>query len=224
MTSVGKRFTTFTNIYKMSNACASSSCRYKKSLNEWYTMYVKNFNFLFKSMFLRKNGQTEKEIKLNFSSSLRKTSPHFIKQTPPRTSTIVQPPSMYLKRGRHRKRSIVLYPELFYTYWCIFLLCIIEWKWRTPTMVRLMLETFLEITITRLQKMNFPARQLFLKTLHQKYWSQCLGNYTDHADGTYNYLSNYTDGTKWDCIHKYQTKKTNNSGIFRCIYLSSLST
>ena len=25
-----------------------------------YTMYVKNFNCLFKSMFLRKNGRTEK--------------------------------------------------------------------------------------------------------------------------------------------------------------------
>ena len=60
MTNVGKRFTRFTNVHKMSNACASSSGRYIKSLNEWFTMYVKNFNFLFKSTFLRKNGRTEK--------------------------------------------------------------------------------------------------------------------------------------------------------------------
>ena len=51
--------------------------------------------------------------------------------------------------------------------------------------------------------MNFPAWQLFLKTLPQKCWPQYLGNYTDNTDGTYTYLGNYTDGTKWDCIHKY---------------------
>ena len=51
--------------------------------------------------------------------------------------------------------------------------------------------------------MNFPAWQLFLKTLPQKCWPQYLGNYTDNTDGTYTYLGNYTDGRKWDCIHKY---------------------
>ena len=28
-------------------------------------------------------------------------------------------------------------------------------------------------------KMEFPAWQLFLKTLPQKFWTQYLGNYTD---------------------------------------------
>ena len=66
-----------------------------------------------------------------------------------------------------------------------------------------MLEKFLEITTTRLLKGNFPAWQLFLKTLPQKCWPRYLRNYTDNTDGTYTYLGNYADGTKWDCIHKY---------------------
>ena len=53
----------------------------------------------------------------------------------------------------------------------------------------------LEITTTRLLKMNFPAWQLFLETLPQKRWPQYLCNYTDNTDGTYTYLGNYTDGT-----------------------------
>ena len=47
---------------------------------------------------------------------------------------------------------------------------------------------FLEITTTRLLKMSFPARQLFLKTLPLKCWPQYLGNYADNIDGTYTYL------------------------------------
>ena len=66
-----------------------------------------------------------------------------------------------------------------------------------------MLEKFLEITTTRLLKMNFPAWHLFLKTLSQECWPQYLGNYTDNIDGTHTYLGSYTDGKKWDCIHKY---------------------
>ena len=50
----------FTDIHNMSNACASSFGRYIQWLDELYTMYEKNFNFLFKSMFLRKNGRIEK--------------------------------------------------------------------------------------------------------------------------------------------------------------------
>ena len=42
--------------------------------------------------------------------------------------------------------------------------------------------------------MNFPAWQLFLKTLPQKYWPKYLGNYTDNTDGTYPFLGNYIDG------------------------------
>ena len=70
-----------------------------------------------------------------------------------------------------------------------------------------MVETFLEITTTRLLKINVPAWQLFLKTLLQKCCAQYLGNYTDNTDGTYTYLSNYTDVTNWDCIHKYNEIK-----------------
>ena len=44
----------------MSNVSVSSFGKYIKWLNEWYTMYVKNFNFLFKLMFLRKTGRIEK--------------------------------------------------------------------------------------------------------------------------------------------------------------------
>ena len=65
-----------------------------------------------------------------------------------------------------------------------------------PLCLGLTLEKFLEITTTKVLKMNFSAWQLFSKTLAQEYWSQYLGNYTDYTDGTYTYLGNYTDGTK----------------------------
>ena len=71
-----------------------------------------------------------------------------------------------------------------------------------------MLETFLEITATRLIKTNFPPWQLFLKTMPQKCCSQNLGNYTHNAahnaDSTYAYFGNYTDGTDiYIYINKY---------------------
>ena len=140
MNNYGKRFTRFTNIHKMSNACASSFGRYIKLLNEWYTIYVTNFNFLFKSMFLRRNGRIEKNLKLIRNSSPRKTS-HLPSS---RISTTLKPPPVNffknrllsnLKMGRHRKQSIVLYPEVFCTYLYIYVLCILDWKWRTPTMM-----------------------------------------------------------------------------------------
>ena len=37
----------------------------------------------------------------------------------------------------------------------------------------------IEIARTRLLKMNFPAWQLLLKTLSQKFWPRYLGNYND---------------------------------------------
>ena len=83
MTNMSKRYTRFINIHKMSNACVSSFCRYIKWLNEWYTMYVKNSNFLFKSMFLRKNGRTEK----NWNSFAAAPSE---KQAPPYWSDSLQ--------------------------------------------------------------------------------------------------------------------------------------
>ena len=51
--------------------------------------------------------------------------------------------------------------------------------------------------------MNFSAWQLLLKSLPQKSWPQYFGSYTDNTDGTYTYLGNDTDGTNWNCIHKY---------------------
>ena len=60
MPNFGKWFRRFTNIYKMSNAYASSFGRYIKWLNKWYTIYEKNVNFLFKLTFLRKSGRIEK--------------------------------------------------------------------------------------------------------------------------------------------------------------------
>ena len=80
MANVGKRFTRFTNIHKMSNACACSFGRYIKWLNEWYTMYEKNFNFLFKSMFLRKNGRIEKNWN-SFAKALPEKQATLIDQT-----------------------------------------------------------------------------------------------------------------------------------------------
>ena len=68
-----------------------------------------------------------------------------------------------------------------------------------------MLENFLEITTTRLQNMNFPPWQLFLKTIPQKCCSQNLGNYTDNTDSTYTYFGNYTDGTEQHCIYVHYT-------------------
>ena len=87
---------------------------------------------------------------------------------------------------RHRKRSTGLCSEFSCTYCYMYLLCILDWKGSTLTMVGsgLMLEKFIEIT-TRLLKMNFPAWQLFLKTLPEKGWPQYLGNYIDYSDGTY---------------------------------------
>ena len=80
-----------------------------------------------------------------------------------------------------------------------------------------MLENFLEITTTKLLKGNFPAWQLFLKTLPQKYWPKYLGNYTDNTDGTYPFLGNYIDGANWDCIYKYihESKKYSNIQKFK---------
>ena len=65
-----------------------------------------------------------------------------------------------------------------------------------PLWLGLMLKNPLEITTTRLPKINFSTWQLFLKTLPQKCWPQYLVNYTGNTDGTCTYLGNYTDGTK----------------------------
>ena len=54
-------------------------------------MHVKNFNFLFKSMFLRKNCQIEKNWNSFAAAPLEKQSP-LIDQTLSRIWTIVQPP------------------------------------------------------------------------------------------------------------------------------------
>ena len=73
----------FINIHKKSNVCADSFGRYIK----WwiyYTMYEKCFYFWFKFMFLRKNGISEKKLKL-ISPSLPK------KKQAPRISKIAQP-------------------------------------------------------------------------------------------------------------------------------------
>ena len=75
MTNAGKRFTRFTNIHKTSNACGSSFGRYIKWLNERSTMYVKNFNFLFKLMFLRKNGRIEKNRNSFAAATAEKQTP-----------------------------------------------------------------------------------------------------------------------------------------------------
>ena len=121
MTNVGKTFTRFTNILKMGNACASSFGRYRKSLNEWYTMYVKNFNFLFKSMFLRKNDRIEKNWN-SFATAPQKNNPPLLNRLPPEFRQLFSPHLLVLKRGSYRKWNIVLHPEFFCTYWYIFLL------------------------------------------------------------------------------------------------------
>ena len=93
MTNVGKRLTRFTNIYKMSTSCASGFDRYIKWLNEWYTMYVTNFNFLFKSTFLRKTGQTETNWNSFAAAPPEKQTP-FIDQPPSIISKNFQPSSI----------------------------------------------------------------------------------------------------------------------------------
>ena len=75
MTNVSKRFTRFTNIHKMGNASVSSFGRYIKWLNERHTMYVNNFNILFKSMLLKKNGQIEKNWNLFAAAPPQKQAP-----------------------------------------------------------------------------------------------------------------------------------------------------
>ena len=61
-------------------------------------MYVKNFNFLFKSMFLRKNGRIEKNWNSFAAAPPEKQAP-LIDQTPSRISAIVQhPPIIFLKK------------------------------------------------------------------------------------------------------------------------------
>ena len=75
MINVG-RFTRFTKIHKMmNNAFASSFGNYIKWLNKWYTMYVKTFNFLYKLMFLTKNGWTENNWNSFAAASLEKQAP-----------------------------------------------------------------------------------------------------------------------------------------------------
>ena len=59
-----------------------------KHLNKRYTMYVKNFNFFFKSMFLRKNSRIEKKNSFA-AASPEKQPPTLIGQTPSRISIIV---------------------------------------------------------------------------------------------------------------------------------------
>ena len=114
-------------------------------INEWYTMYVKNFNFLFKSMFLRKNGRIEK----NWNSFAAATPE---KQAPPYWSDSLQnfnnfsAPTYYffkkkltpsnLKRREAQKVNHSIVPWVFLQILVyIYILCILEWKWRTPTMV-----------------------------------------------------------------------------------------
>ena len=54
-------------------------------------MYMKNFNFLFKSMFLRKNSRIKKNRNSFVAAPPEKGAP-VIDQTPSRISTIVQLP------------------------------------------------------------------------------------------------------------------------------------
>ena len=54
-------------------------------------MHLKNFNFLFKSMFLRKNDRIEKNWNSFTAASSEKQAP-LSDQTPSRIPTIVQPP------------------------------------------------------------------------------------------------------------------------------------
>ena len=127
-------------------------------------------------------------------------SPPFIDQIPSRISTIVQPPSINLKmknrllsnlkRGRHRNRSIIFYTQSFFAHTTGIYIYYVYYSGSEghPLQLGLTLETFLEITTTRLLKVNFPSWRLFLKTLPQKCWLQYLGNYTDNTDGTFGQL------------------------------------
>ena len=199
MTNVGKRFTRFTNIYKMRNACASSFGRYIKWLNQWYTMHVKNFNFLLKS--IRKNGWIKKNWNSFAAAPSEKQAPSpYWSDSLSRISTIVQPPSINLKmknrllsnlkRGRHRNRSIIFYTQSFFAHTTGIYIYYVYYSGSEghPLKLGLTLETFLEITTTRLLKVNFPSWRLFLKTLPQKCWLQYLGDYTDNTDGTFEQL------------------------------------
>ena len=60
-------------------------------------MSVKNFNFLFKSMFLRKNGLGEKKVKLICSSSPRKISPPLLMRLPPELQQLFSPRLLTIK-------------------------------------------------------------------------------------------------------------------------------
>ena len=99
MTNVGKRFARYTNIHKMSNACASSFVRYIKWLNEWYRMYVKNFNFLFKSKFLRKNSRIEKNWNSFAAATPEKQAPLLIR-LPPEFKQLFNPHLLLLKKKK----------------------------------------------------------------------------------------------------------------------------
>ena len=65
-----------------------------------------------------------------------------------------------------------------------------------------MLETFLEIITTRLLKTKNELSSLtaLFKNLASKYWPQYLGNHTDNTDGTYTYLSNYTNSNRYFAV------------------------
>ena len=97
--------------------------------------------------------------------------------------------SFFLKKNRppfnlQRGGGIVLYPDFFGTYWYLYFLCILEWKWRTPIMVGTharkvfrdynnklaKIELAKNLLKMNLLKMNFRAWQLFSKTLPQKCW------------------------------------------------------
>ena len=58
-------------------------------------MYVKNFGFLFQSMFLRKNGRIENWN--SFAGAPPEKQAPLIDQTPSRSSTIVQSPPINKK-------------------------------------------------------------------------------------------------------------------------------
>ena len=119
---MGKRFTRFRNIHKMSNACTSSFGRYiHKIIKRMIHNVCEKFQFFIWINVFKKNGRAEKNWNLFAVTPSEKQAP-LIEQTPSRISIIIQPPPISLKRGRYRKWSIVLYPEFFWKYWYIFLL------------------------------------------------------------------------------------------------------
>ena len=142
-----------------------------------------------------------KKIETHLQQLPQKNKPPIIDQTPSGFSTIVQPlpinltkkirPASNLKREEPQKTKHSIVPRVF-----LYILVCYRGSEGHPLRLGLMQEKFLEITTTRLVKMNFPAWQLFLKTQPQKCWPQYLGNYTDNTDVTYTHLGNYTDGTK----------------------------